>query len=124
MGGVPPTCFYAYTDGIMLRGAGDGPTFSRSFLSFASYYGFRPVRSDADASVTAQRKERIDQVQTTLLGSRPFRSIDDLNDATTLWLMRIANQQTRQCDGELTAKLFQSEIPFLIPLPARPWNGE
>jgi transposase len=124
MEGVAPTCFYGTMKAIALRGSKNESEFTRGFLTFASYYGFKPICRGRQCDLAAERRKRLDEVAISLLRQRTFRSLDELNDSLSTWLDEVADVQIQSRANKSAAELHRDEVPFLIPLPDRGWSGE
>ncbi|MGH9809294.1 MAG: Mu transposase domain-containing protein, partial [Terriglobia bacterium] len=60
--------------------------------------------------------------ETNLLNAREFRSLEHLNEFTARWLAETADVRKHRETGRQPIDLHAEELPFLIPLPARPYD--
>ncbi len=94
------------------------PAVNRTFLRFASHYGFRPTLS---REIGAEDQSLLMHLQANVLSDHRYRSLDHANDALTWW----ARNQAKDAPGfgDHSKDRQQQETSHLIPLPNNPWSG-
>jgi transposase len=123
LGGVAATCLYDNMKVVVARWDDGEPIYNTRFLAFATHYGFRPWACRPRRPQTKGKVERPFQfVETNLLNAREFRSLAHLNEFTAQWLAETADVRTHRETGRRPIDLHAEEMPFLIPLPARPYD--
>jgi transposase len=123
LGGVAATCLYdnqkvvvtAYEDGV--------PIYNTRFLAFATHHGYRPVACRPRRPQTKGKVERpFAYVESSLLNGRTFDTLNHLNETTVWWLAHVADVRTLRELQKTPVQLHEEERPFLIPLPAQPYE--
>jgi hypothetical protein len=121
--GVAATCLYDNMKVVVTRYDGDEPVYNTRFLGFATHYGYRPVACRPRRSQTKGKVERpFHYVETNLLNGRTFQSLEHLNDVLRQWLREKADVRVHRETGERPIDRYQKEQPYLIPLPAHPYD--
>ena len=123
LGGVAATCLYDNMKVVVARWDDGEPIYNTRFLAFATHYGFRPWACRPRRPQTKGKVERAFHfVQTNFLNGREFRTFEHLNECLTRWLAEVADVRQHRETGRRPIDLHAEELPFLIPLPARPYD--
>jgi len=123
LGGVAATCLYDGMKVVVLRYDGDEPVYNPRFLAFATHYGYRPWACKRGRPQTKGKKERnFLFAKMNLLNGRTFRSLEHLNDVTVWWLKNVVDVKPHRETKKPPIELYQEELPYLLPLPQRPYD--
>jgi transposase len=123
LGGVAATCLYDNMKVVVARWDDGEPIYNTRFLAFATHYGFKPWACRPRRPQTKGKVERpFYFVETNLLNGREFRSLEHLNECTVRWLAEVADVRVHRETGRRPIDLHAEELPFLVPLPARPYD--
>lgn len=102
---------------------GEQPIYNPRFLAFATHYGFRPWDCRRNRPQTKGKIERpFWFVETNLLNARTFSSLDHLNEVTAWWLENVSDVHLHRETKRRPIDLYQEELPYLLPLPANPYD--
>jgi hypothetical protein len=102
---------------------GEQPIYNPRFLAFATHYGFRPWACKRKRPQTKGKIERpFWFVETNLLNARTFSSLDHLNEVTAWWLENVSDVHVHRETKRRPIDMYQEELPFLLPLPAQPYD--
>jgi transposase len=123
LGGVAATCLYDNMKVVVTGYEDDVPVYNSRFLAFATHYGYRPVACRPRRPQTKGKVERpFHYVQTSLLNGRTFETLNHLNETTLWWLAHVADVRELRELRKTPLQLHEEERPFLIPLPAQPYD--
>jgi len=121
--GVAATCLYDSMKVVVTTWDGEQPIYNPRFLAFATHYGFRPWACKRNRPRTKGKIERpFWFVETNLLNARTFSSLDHLNEVTAWWLENVSDVHLHRETKRRPIDLYQEELPFLLPLPANPYD--
>jgi transposase len=124
LGGVAASCLYDNMKVVVSGYDGDEPVYNPRFLAFAAHYGFRPVACRVRRPQTKGKVERpFGYVESSLLNGRSFHSLEHLNETTVWWLAEVADVRIHRETRARPRDRHVEEQPFLLPLPARPFDG-
>jgi transposase len=121
--GLAATCLYDSMKVVVTTWDGEQPIYNPRFLAFATHYGFRPWACRRRRPRTKGKIERpFWFVETNLLNARTFSSLDHLNEVTAWWLENVSDVHVHRETKRRPIDLYQEELPFLLPLPAHPYD--
>jgi len=124
LGGVALTCLYDNMKVVVRTWDGEQPIYNTRFLAFATHYNFRPW---ACRRYRPQTKGKIERpfgfVESNLLNARTFTSRDHLNEVTAWWLANVSDVHGHRETRRRPIDLHREELPFLLPLPANPYDS-
>ena len=122
--GLAATCLYDSMKVVVTTWDGEQPIYNTRFLAFATHYGFRPWACRRRRPRTKGKIERpFWFVETNLLNARTFRSLAHLNEVAAWWLDNVSDVHVHRETKRRPIDLFQEEAPFLLPLPANPYDA-
>jgi len=99
------------------------PIFNRNFLSFATHYRFRPLAIHPGKPRENLKVERpFYYLETNFLNGRLFHDKADLKAELQRWLTGHNDQRIHRTTGRKPIELYQEEVAFLQPLPARQYD--
>jgi hypothetical protein len=102
---------------------GAQPIYNTRFLSFATHYGFKPWACRPRHPQTKGKIERpFDYLEKNLLNGRTFTSLAHLNEVTATWLATTADLRLHRETKRRPLDLYLEEKPYLLPLPAHPYD--
>jgi transposase len=123
LGGVGATCLYDNMKVVVARYEGDEPIYNTRFLAFATHYGYKVWACRRRRPQTKGKVERpFHFIETNLLNGREFRSLEHLNEVTAQWLAEVADVRTHRETKRRPIDLHAEELPYLIPLPDKPYD--
>jgi transposase len=123
LGGVAATCLYDNQKVVVTAYEDDVPIYNARFLAFATHYGYRPVACRPHRPQTKGKVERpFAYVESSLFNGRTFDTLNHLNETTVWWLAHVADVRTLRDLQKTPVQLHEEERPFLIPLPAQPYE--
>jgi transposase len=123
-GGVAATCLYDNMKVVVHGYEDDVPLYNQRFLAFATHYGFRPQACRPFRPQTKGKVERpFAYVRTNLLNGRTFRTLAHLNEFVPTWLAQVADVRVHGHTKKTPLELYAQERPYLIPLPAQPYEA-
>ncbi len=122
LGGAAAWARYDENTELIDQASSKSDGFNRTFMRFATHYGFRPVESPSALrgpvlDDAAFREELLAE----FLRDGHFRSIDHANDALLTWVKRVVDPVPYR--GSTPVELHREEVPHLIPLPTNSWPG-
>lgn len=121
--GLAATCLYDNSKVVVTGYDGEQPIYNPRFLAFATHYGFRPWACRPRRPQTKGKVERpFWYAEKNLLNGRTFSSLDHLNEITANWLASTADLRLHQETKRRPIDLYQEEKPYLLPLPAHPYD--
>jgi hypothetical protein len=122
--GLAATCLYDSMRVVVSTWDGEQPIYNPRFLAFATHYGFRPWACKPGRPRTKGKIERpFWFVESNLLNARTFSSLDHLNEVTAWWLENVSDMHLHRETKRRPIDLYQEELPFLLPLPAHPYDS-
>jgi transposase len=122
--GLAATCLYDSMKVVVTSWDGEQPIYNTRFLAFATHYGFRPWACKRRRPRTKGKIERpFWFVESNLLNARTFSSLDHLNEVTAWWLDNVSDVHVHRETKRRPIDLYQEELPFLLPLPANPYDS-
>jgi transposase len=122
--GLAATCLYDSMKVVVTTWDGEQPIYNTRFLAFATHYGFRPWACQRGRPRTKGKIERpFWYVETNLLNARTFSTFDHLNEVTDWWLDNVSDVHVHRETKRRPIDLYQEELPFLLPLPAQPYDS-
>jgi transposase len=123
LGGVAATCLYDNMKVVVARYEGDEPIYNTRFLAFATHYGYKVWACRRRRPQTKGKVERVFHfAETSLLNGREFRSLEHLNEVTARWLAEVADVRMHRETKHRPIDLHAEELPYLIPLPGKPYD--
>lgn len=123
LGGVAATCLYDNMKVVVARYEGDEPIYNTRFLAFATHYGYKVWACRRRRPRTKGKCERqFRYIEGSLLNGRSFRNLAHLNDGLAKWLAEIADVRVHRETKRRPIDLYAEELPYLIPLPAKPYD--
>jgi hypothetical protein len=123
LGGVAATCLYDNMKIVVARYEGEEPIYNTRFLAFATHYGYKVWACRRRRPRTKGKVERpFLYAETSLLNGREFRSLEHLNVVTAQWLAEVADVRVHRETKRRPIDLHAEELPYLIPLPAKPYD--
>jgi transposase len=121
--GLAASCLYDNMKVVVTSYDGDQPIYNTRFLAFATHYGFQPWACRPHRPQTKGKVEKPFQyVETNLLNGRTFTSLEHLNETAMRWLAETADLRVHRETKRRPLDLFAEEKPFLLALPARPYD--
>jgi hypothetical protein len=122
LGGVAATCLYDNMK-VVARYEGDEPIYNTRFLAFATHYGHKVWACRRHRPGTKGKCERAFRyVESSFLNSRSFRDFEHLNTCLAKWLAEVADVRIHRETKRRPIDLHAEERPYLIPLPAKPYD--
>jgi len=122
--GLSTTCLYDSMKVVVATWDGEQPIYNPRFLAFATHYGFRPWACRRNQPRTKGKIERpFWFVETNLLNARTFTSLDHLNEVAAWWMENVSDVHLHRETKRRPIDLYQEELPFLLPLPANPYDS-
>ena len=122
-GGVPKKILYDNLKAVVLSRLGADIRFNPAFMEFAGVYGFQPVPCNIRRGNEKGKVENgIYYLRVSFLAGRVLRW-PEVNAEVQAWLEDTANIRKHRTTGERPVDLWESEKPFLIPLPTRPFDA-
>ncbi len=123
LGGLAATCLYDNMKVVVTRWDDEQPIYNTRFLSFATYYGYRPWACRPRRPETKGKVERpFHYVELSLLNGRTFRSLEHLNEVTRWWLANVADVRTHRRTKKRPLDAHAEELPELLPLPEQDYD--
>jgi transposase len=121
--GLAATCLYDNMKVVVTGYDGDQPIYNTRFLAFATHYGFQPWACRPHRPQTKGKIERpFSYIERNLLNGRTFTSLEHLNEVTAQWLAETADVRFHQETKRRPIDLFEEEKPYLLSLPAHPYD--
>lgn len=123
LSGLAAHCLYDNQKVVVTGRDGEQPIYNTRFLAFATYYGFQPVACRPFRPETKGKIERTFwHLETNLLNARSFTDLDHLNEITAWWLANVSDVRQHRTTGKTPLELHQKELPYLVPLPEKPYD--
>jgi transposase len=123
LGGVAATCLYDNMKVVVARYEGDEPIYNTRFLAFATHYGYKVWACRRRRPRTKGKVEKqFYFVETSFLNGRSFRNFAHLNECLAKWLAEVADVRVHRETKRRPLDLHAEELPYLIPLPAQPYD--
>jgi transposase len=123
LAGLATTCLYDNMKVVVTGYDGAQPIYNTRFLSFATHYGFKPWACRPRHPQTKGKIERpFDYLEKNLLNGRTFTSLAHLNEVTATWLATTADLRLHRETKRRPLDLYLEEKPYLLPLPAHPYD--
>jgi transposase len=121
--GVAATCLYDNMKVVVARYEGDEPIYNTRFLAFATHYGYKVWACRRRRPQTKGKCERpFRYIEGNFLNGRSFRSFEHLNECLTKWLAETADVRVHRETKRRPIDLHAEELPYLIPLPEKPYD--
>lgn len=117
--GVPSICVIDNTSVLVAAGSGPDALIAPEMEAFAAIYGMRFVPhaiGHADRSALVERN--FHYIEHGFLPGKEFADWPALNAAARNWCDQVANNKIKRALGMTARQAYQSERPFLKPLPA------
>src|SRR5437773_1505149 len=77
-------------------------------------------------SVIALDKGKVERafwhLESNMLNARSFTGLDHLNEITAWWLANVSDVRQHRTTGKTPLELHQQELPYLVPLPEKPYD--
>jgi transposase len=123
-GGVPQKVMVDNLKSAVLRRAlGQAPVFNPKYAAFAEHYGFDIVPCNVGKGNEKGRVENaVGYVKKNLLAGLDIADFAMLAPAAKHWLDTVANVRVHGQTRKPPLELWQSEKPYLSPLPAHPFD--
>ena len=123
LGGVAATCLYDNMKVVVAHYEGDEPIYNTRFLAFATHYGYRVWACRRRTPRTKGKCERpFRYVENNFLNGREFCNLEHLNECLGKWLAEVADVRVHRETKRRPIDLHAEEVPYLIPLPAKPYD--
>lgn len=98
--------------------------YNPSLVAMLAHYGSAPRACKAYRAKTKGKVERpFRYIRQDFFLGRTFRNMDDLNAQFDQWCAEIANPRVHATTNRVVNEAFAAEQPFLIPLPAHPYDA-
>lgn len=99
------------------------PVFNKNFLAFATHYRFRPLTIHPGKPRENLKVERpFYYLETNFLNGRSFQNKKDLIAQLKTWLTGRNDQRIHRTTRRKPIELYQEELPYLQPLPAKQYD--
>lgn len=123
-GGVPQTVMVDnLKSAVLKRALGEAPVFHPKYAAFAEHNGFRIVPCNVGKGNEKGRVENgVGYVKKNLLAGLDLVDFNRLAPAAKHWLDTIANVRIHGETRQPPLELWQSEKPYLNPLPLNPFD--
>jgi transposase len=123
LGGVATTCLYDNMKVVVARYEGDEPIYNTRFLAFATHYGYKVWACRRRRPQTKGKCERpFRYVEENFLNGRSFRNFEHLHECLAKWLAEVADVRIHRETKRRPIDLHAEELPYLIPLPDKPYD--
>jgi transposase len=124
MGGVPGSVMVDnLKSAILKRPPGEAPVFNPKYAAFAEHYGFRIVPCNVGKGNEKGRVENgVGYVKKNFLAGLDIADFSMLAPAVKHWLDTVANVRVHGETRKTPVELWQSEKPYLNPLPVHPFD--
>lgn len=123
-GGAPRMVLYDNMKSVVVDRRGKAIRFHPRILELAGHYHFMPRPCRPGRGNEKGRVERaIQYIRTSFFAARPFTTLDAFNHAAWQWRDEVAHQRPWPGDDARTVGgVFAGERPYLVPLPAHPFD--
>ena len=124
-GGAPGEVLYDRMKTAVIGEDADGTVvYNPSLVAMLDHYGSAPKACKAYRAKTKGKVERpFRYIRQDFFLGRTFRNMDDLNAQFDQWCAEIANPRVHATTNRVVNEAFAQEQPFLIPLPAQPYDA-
>jgi transposase len=123
-GGVPHSVMVDnLKSAVLTRPLGEAPVFNPKYAAFAEHYGFRIVPCNVGKGNEKGRVENgVGYVKKNFLAGLDIADFSVLAPAVKHWLDTVANVRLHGETRKPPLELWQSEKPYLSPLPLHPFD--
>lgn len=122
-GGVPKKILYDNLKAVVLSRVGADIRFNPAFMEFSGVFGFEPTPCNvARGNEKGKVENSIYYLRVNFLAGRETKW-PEINLDVHTWLRDIANVRKHRTTGERPVDLWEREKPFLLSLPARPYDA-
>jgi transposase len=123
-GGVPQSVMVDnLKSAVLKRALGEAPVVNPKYADFAKHYGFRIVPCNVGKGNEKGRVENgVGYVKKNFLAGLEIADFSMLAPAATHWLDTVANVRVHGETRKPPVELWQSEKPYLNPLPLHPFD--
>jgi transposase len=123
-GGVPHSVMVDnLKSAVLKRTLGEAPVLNPKYAAFAEHYGFRIVPCNVGKGNEKGRVENgVGYVKKNFLAGLDLADFSVLAPAVTHWLDTVANARLHGETRKPPRELWQSEKPYLSPLPLHPFD--
>jgi len=110
----------------VLERRGDAVHFHPRLLELCTHYHFMVRPCQVGRGNEKGRAERaIQYVRRSFFAARPFTTLEDFNRQALRWRDEVAHRRPWPGDdSETVEQAFEEEKPYLLPLPANPFNTD
>ena len=110
----------------VLERRGDAVHFNPRLLELCAHYHFMVRPCQVGRGNEKGRVERaIQYVRGSFFAARPFTTLEDFNRQALRWRDEVAHRRPWPGDDSKTVEqAFEEEKPYLLPLPANPFNTD
>lgn len=116
--GVPANCIIDNTSVLVAAGSGPDAVIAPQMEAFGAIYGMRfCAHAIGHANRSALVERSFHYIENSFLPGRVFRDWSQLNAAARNWCDKTANNTLKRALGMTARQAYQSERPFLKPLP-------
>jgi len=116
--GVPRICVIDNTSVLVAAGSGAEAVIAPEIEAFAAIYGMRFVaHAIGHANRSALVERNFHYIENSFLPGQNFSNWPALNAAARNWCDQVANNKIKRALGMTARQAYQSERPFLKPLP-------
>jgi len=99
------------------------PVFNKEYLSFATYYRFRPLTINPGKPRENLKIERpFYYLETNFLNGRKFQNKQDLREQLKTWLLERNDQRVHRSTKQQPIELYKIELAALQPLPSKHYD--
>ena len=117
--GATETCIIDNTSVLVVAGSGPDAVIAPEIEAFGAIYGIRFVaHAIGHANRSALVERNFHYIENSFLPGKDFDDWHALNDAARNWCDQVANNTIKRALGMTARQAYQSERPFLQPLPA------
>jgi hypothetical protein len=117
--GVPLVCVVDNTSVLVAAGSGADAVIAPEMEAFGAIYGMRFIAHEiGHANRSALVERNFHYIENSFLPGQHFSSWQTLNAAAHNWCDQVANNKIKRALGMTARQAYQSERPFLKPLPA------
>jgi transposase len=123
-GGTPQTVMVDnLKSAVLKRALGQAPVFNPKYAAFAEHYGFRIVPCNVGKGNEKGRVENgVGYVKKNFLAGLDIADFNVLGPAARHWLDTVANVRLHGETRKEPLELWQTEKPYLNPLPTHPFD--
>jgi hypothetical protein len=122
-GGVPKKIRYDNLKAVVLSRCGADVRFNHQFMEFSGVYGFEPAPCNV---ARGNEKGKVENgIYYLRINFLPGRKVQwpDINRQVQDWLSEVANVRLHRTTQERPVDRWEREKPFLLALPARPYDA-